>query len=146
MQQLNDLNASLLQACCLPGDGRAAWACMRCVALPSPHLASPQFHHMPPPPRLRIPQSLNPLPMVAMWANCVAWLVYAFLTKDPYVLCPNWAGLLLGTFMTMACFGLADDEVSRQRCVDPAAKHACASICNALACSTPLWLLRTGRC
>lgn len=50
--------------------------------------------------------------MVAIWANCTAWLVYAFLTHDPYVLASNVPGLLLGAFMTLSCYGHADDNVS----------------------------------
>ncbi|WIA18167.1 hypothetical protein OEZ85_009642 [Tetradesmus obliquus] len=54
--------------------------------------------------------SLNPLPLVAMWANCVAWLVYSFLTVDVYVLASNIPGLLLGSFMTISCYGYADEK------------------------------------
>jgi solute carrier family 50 protein (sugar transporter) len=50
--------------------------------------------------------------MVAMWANCVAWLVYAFLTVDIYVLASNIPGLLLGSFMTISCYGYADEKVT----------------------------------
>lgn len=56
-------------------------------------------------------QSLNPLPLVAMWANCVAWLVYSFITVDVYVLASNIPGLLLGSFMTITCYGFADEKV-----------------------------------
>jgi solute carrier family 50 protein (sugar transporter) len=49
--------------------------------------------------------------MVAMWANCVAWLVYSFLTVDIYVLASNIPGLLLGSFMTISCYGYADEKV-----------------------------------
>lgn len=34
-----------------------------------------------------------------MWANCVAWLVYSFLTTDPYVLASNIPGVLIATWM-----------------------------------------------
>lgn len=51
---------------------------------------------------------LNPLPMVAMWANCAAWLVYGYLVKDYYVFAANEPGLLLGTYMTIVCYGFAD--------------------------------------
>eukprot|EP00878_Enallax_costatus_P035882 GHUV01040127.1.p1 GENE.GHUV01040127.1~~GHUV01040127.1.p1 ORF type:complete len:217 (+),score=21.48 GHUV01040127.1:162-812(+) len=54
--------------------------------------------------------SLNPLPLVAMWANCVAWLVYSFITTDVYVLASNIPGLLLGSFMTISCYGFADEK------------------------------------
>ena len=40
-----------------------------------------------------------------MWANCAAWLVYSYLTKDPYVLASNEPGLLLATFMAIMQVG-----------------------------------------
>jgi hypothetical protein len=46
-----------------------------------------------------------------MWANCVGWLVYSFLIKDLYVLASNEPGLVLATFMTITCYGFADDKV-----------------------------------
>jgi hypothetical protein len=58
-----------------------------------------------------VPQSLNPLPYCAMLANTVAWLVYAFLTADPYVLASNVPGVLLSTWLTFSCYGFADDRV-----------------------------------
>lgn len=54
--------------------------------------------------------AFNPLPLVAMWANCVGWLVYSFLIKDLYVLASNEPGLVLATFMTITCYGFADDK------------------------------------
>jgi hypothetical protein len=56
-------------------------------------------------------QSLNPLPYVAMWANCVGWLVYSFITRDIYVLASNEPGLLIATFMTISCYAYADERV-----------------------------------
>jgi len=58
-------------------------------------------------------QVLNPLPMVAMMANCTAWLVYACFTTDRYVLVPNEVGVLLGCFMSLSCHALADEKVGR---------------------------------
>ena len=43
---------------------------------------------------------LNPLPLVAIIANCVGWMVYGCLNRDPYVIAANEPGLLLGFFMT----------------------------------------------
>lgn len=63
----------------------------------------PPFHYL---------QSLNPLPYVAMWANCVAWLVYSFLTTDPYVLASNIPGVLIATWLTLSCYGFAEERVS----------------------------------
>jgi hypothetical protein len=45
-----------------------------------------------------------------MWANCTGWLVYAFLITDPYVLASNVPGLALAIFMTVTCYGFADDK------------------------------------
>eukprot|EP00877_Chromochloris_zofingiensis_P005579 jgi/Chrzof1/15021/Cz09g24080.t1 len=61
--------------------------------------------------RQRALGALNPLPMVAMWANCVGWVVYSFINRDYYVLASNVPGLLLGTFMTISCYGLADEKL-----------------------------------
>lgn len=55
--------------------------------------------------------AFNPLPLVAMWANCVAWLVYSFLITDPYVLASNEPGLVLSTFMVITCYGFADEKM-----------------------------------
>jgi hypothetical protein len=46
-----------------------------------------------------------------MWANCVAWLVYAFLTRDPYVLASNVPGVLIASYMAISCYGIAEDKV-----------------------------------
>jgi hypothetical protein len=68
-------------------------------------------------------QSLNPLPYVAMWANCVAWLVYAFLTHDPYVLASNVPGVLIASYMTISCYGFADDKVGVAKACRQRTKH-----------------------
>lgn len=60
--------------------------------------------------RSRALGALNPLPLVAMWANCAAWLGYAYLTRDPYVLASNEPGLILAAFMTVTCYGFADER------------------------------------
>ncbi len=57
-------------------------------------------------------QELNPLPMVAIWANCTAWLVYAYMKADYYVFFANEPGLLLGIYMTIICYGFAEPKVS----------------------------------
>lgn len=51
---------------------------------------------------------LNPLPLVAIIANCTGWLLYGCILADPYVIAANWPGLLLGIFMTVTCYGFAD--------------------------------------
>ncbi len=65
--------------------------------------------HGPAPP----PQDLNPLPLVAIIANCTGWLLYGCILADPYVIAANWPGLLLGIFMTVTCYGFADLKVCR---------------------------------
>ena len=35
------------------------------------------------------PQDLNPLPLVAIIANCAAWLIYGCINADPYVITAN---------------------------------------------------------
>lgn len=59
------------------------------------------------------PQDLNPLPLVAIIANCTGWLLYGCILADPYVIAANWPGLLLGIFMTVTCYGFADLKVCR---------------------------------
>jgi hypothetical protein len=67
-------------------------------------------------PAAAAPQDLNPLPMVAIWANCTAWLIYAFIKADPYVFFANEPGLLLGIYMTVVCYGYADGKVGGRGC------------------------------
>ncbi|KAG2501967.1 hypothetical protein HYH03_000463 [Edaphochlamys debaryana] len=50
----------------------------------------------------------NPLPLVAIIANCTGWLLYGCINADVYVICANEPGLLLGVFMTVSCYGFAD--------------------------------------
>ena len=38
----------------------------------------------------------NPLPTPIVFGNCLGWLSYALLSKDPYVTAANVPGLLLG--------------------------------------------------
>jgi hypothetical protein len=73
--------------------------------------------------------SLNPLPFCAMLANCVAWLVYAFLTGDPYVLASNIPGVLIALWLTFSCYGVADDKVCS--CV-----HTAVCVCVVVHCPT----------
>ncbi|KAG2445268.1 hypothetical protein HYH02_008735 [Chlamydomonas schloesseri] len=53
---------------------------------------------------------LNPLPLVAIIANCAGWLIYGCINADPYVIAANEPGLLLGIFMTVSCYGFADPK------------------------------------
>jgi hypothetical protein len=87
-------------------------ACRAPPPAPPCRTHNPATHPAMPPPSLPRPQPLNPLPMSAMMGNCGSWLVYACLTRDPYVLIPNFAGLLLAVYMSFTCYGLADDTAS----------------------------------
>jgi solute carrier family 50 protein (sugar transporter) len=58
---------------------------------------------------------LNPLVYCAMHANCVGWLVYAFLKRDPYILASNFGGALLAQFMVLSCVGAADASSPHER-------------------------------
>lgn len=56
-------------------------------------------------------QDLNPIPFPVVVANCVAWVAYAIVCKDPYVFLANDPGLLLGLFYTLSAYGYADVKV-----------------------------------
>lgn len=51
---------------------------------------------------------LNPVPFPIVVANCVAWVGYSIVTKDPYVFLANDPGVLLGLFYTLSAYGYAD--------------------------------------
>lgn len=51
---------------------------------------------------------LNAIPFPVVVANCVAWVGYGIVTKDPYVFLANDPGLLLGLFYTFSAYGYAD--------------------------------------
>ncbi len=88
-------------------------------------------------------QDLNPIPFPVVVANCVAWVGYSIVNKDPYVFMANDPGLLLGLFYTLSAYGYADAKV-RSTATDHAASdnsalesqtvHAFACIDNASAC------------
>lgn len=52
-------------------------------------------------------QELNPLPFLGIVANCVAWLLYGTLIKDPYVYFSNILGLPLGCFYVLTTLKFA---------------------------------------
>ena len=56
-------------------------------------------------------QDLNPIPFPVVVANCMAWVAYAIVSKDPYVFLANDPGLLLGLFYTLSAYGYADAKV-----------------------------------
>ena len=72
-------------------------------------------------------QDLNPIPFPIVIANCVAWVAYAVVNKDPYVFLANDPGILLGLFYTLSAYGYADVKVlvsaSQTRC---RMSYACA--------------------
>jgi len=49
----------------------------------------------------------NPLPMPIIFGNCLGWLTYSYLKKDPFVFAANAPGLLLGIWYTMTMLRLA---------------------------------------
>lgn len=62
-------------------------------------------------PKLYLLQDLNPIPFPIVIANCVAWVAYAIVSKDPYVFLANDPGVLLGLFYTLSAYGYADVKV-----------------------------------
>jgi solute carrier family 50 protein (sugar transporter) len=56
----------------------------------------------------------NAIPMPLMFGNCVGWLAYSFINKDPYVACANIPGLLLGTWYTLTTIRIAEPNVSNR--------------------------------
>ncbi|KAJ9525303.1 sugar efflux transporter for intercellular exchange-domain-containing protein [Haematococcus lacustris] len=54
---------------------------------------------------------LNPLPLVAIIANCMVWLIYGSFTRDIYVVSANQPGLLLGVYMTASTLGVAGPQM-----------------------------------
>lgn len=54
---------------------------------------------------------LNPLPLVAIIANCASWILYGCIQADVYVILANEPGLMLGIFMAVSCYGFAAPEV-----------------------------------
>lgn len=51
--------------------------------------------------------SLNPIPLVAIAGNCMAWLGYSFATRDAFVFAANLPGLLLGLFYSLTAARLS---------------------------------------
>eukprot|EP00615_Pteridomonas_danica_P002634 CAMPEP_0114329364 /NCGR_PEP_ID=MMETSP0101-20121206/1033_1 /TAXON_ID=38822 ORGANISM="Pteridomonas danica, Strain PT" /NCGR_SAMPLE_ID=MMETSP0101 /ASSEMBLY_ACC=CAM_ASM_000211 /LENGTH=278 /DNA_ID=CAMNT_0001459013 /DNA_START=8 /DNA_END=844 /DNA_ORIENTATION=+ len=56
----------------------------------------------------------NAIPMPLMFGNCVGWLAYSFINKDPYVACANIPGLLLGTWYTLTTIRIAEPAVANR--------------------------------
>lgn len=55
----------------------------------------------------------NPDPMPIIFGNCLGWLAYSFLTKNPYVAAANVPGLLAGVFYTMTMLRIAPAEKAK---------------------------------
>lgn len=62
---------------------------------------------------------LNPLPLVAIIANCASWILYGCIKADVYVILANEPGLMLGIFMAVSCYGFATPEVCVCVCALP---------------------------
>ena len=58
------------------------------------------------------PQSTNPLPFPLIFANCVAWVSYAYVKQDIFVFLANDFGILFGFFFTLSAYGVANPSVS----------------------------------
>ena len=56
----------------------------------------------------------NPVPMPIIFGNCLGWLIYSFLTKNPYVAAANVPGLLLGSWYVMTTLRIAGKEDARK--------------------------------
>eukprot|EP00955_Chlamydomonas_euryale_P117891 366503-Chlamydomonas_euryale.AAC.18 len=64
-------------------------------------------HHDPP-----APQDINPLPYPMTVLNCVAWIVYATVVKDPFIAPPNVIGAVGGVWFTLTALPLCVRKVS----------------------------------
>jgi solute carrier family 50 protein (sugar transporter) len=56
----------------------------------------------------------NPVPMPIVFGNCLGWLAYSFLTKNPYVAAANVPGLLLGSWYVTTTLRIADRPDARK--------------------------------
>ena len=56
----------------------------------------------------------NPLPMPLIFGNCLGWLTYSFLKRDPFVAAANVPGLILGACYVMATVRLAEPDLARR--------------------------------
>lgn len=45
--------------------------------------------------------NLNPIPWAVMTGNCLGWTVYAYYTKDPFILASNIPGMLVSVWLNM---------------------------------------------
>jgi hypothetical protein len=61
-------------------------------------------------------------------AEAVACTFLCVGRRDVYVLAPNLPGLMLAIFMTVTCYGFADDKV----CADPMRQRGAAPCCAGL--------------
>ena len=71
-------------------------------------------------------QDLNPIPFPVVVANCMAWVAYGIVNRDPYVFLANDPGLLLGLFYTLSAYGYADAKVWFQHTLHAEAWHSFA--------------------
>lgn len=53
---------------------------------------------------------LNPLPFAAVLFNSVGWVIYSLVVNNYLLYWPNEVGTMLGLFMTLSCYGLADQQ------------------------------------
>ncbi|KAG7340883.1 sugar efflux transporter [Nitzschia inconspicua] len=67
-------------------------------------------------------QQLNPVPWAVMNGNCLGWLIYAHLARDPFILASNLPGILVSTYLNIGASKLQylqamedDKEEERKR-------------------------------
>lgn len=53
---------------------------------------------------------LNPTPWAFMFGNCLGWVSYSYLTKDPFVFYANAPGLLLSAWLNISAIKLQYNE------------------------------------
>ena len=58
--------------------------------------------------------NFNPIPMPLIFGNCLGWLTYSFIKKDPFVAVANVPGLLLGVWYTMTCVRIAEPAQAKR--------------------------------
>ena len=56
----------------------------------------------------------NAIPMPITLGNCIGWLSYGFITKNPYVVAANFPGVLLGLWYTMTMLRISDAPTARK--------------------------------
>eukprot|EP01025_Chloroclados_australasicus_P044787 TRINITY_DN487_c1_g1_i1.p1 TRINITY_DN487_c1_g1~~TRINITY_DN487_c1_g1_i1.p1 ORF type:complete len:282 (-),score=6.68 TRINITY_DN487_c1_g1_i1:1299-2144(-) len=56
-------------------------------------------------------RQLNPLPYPVIVANCVGWLIYSDIIRDPFIFAGNIIGVVLSIFYTFTTIGYASTRI-----------------------------------